>query len=371
MYYEYRGRVGTIYFNRTSTGGSWQKDSQPIFYVFKDYAECSDNQVFMRIDSTDEYSYYYYKDSNFVNGIGTYTVNSADVYTNKVNQFTQQNDFTYYPPTAPSPSTSQQLANKGYVDGIATDLAPAYSSSSTYAVGDIVSKDNGLFQCNTAISTAEDWDNTHWTAIKVTSLLSSKQDTLVSGTNIKTINSTSLLGSGDITISGGGGINIINGGDTIDLETSPTGIYVMDGQQNLWANSVSLKINGTSFKTIYLIKGQTFAFIKKFSDCTNNGEIVYAFRNYVRNASTWRSGYNPNDYPGQTFLQWGYKDGSSISESWNDESCLANPSGTVQFGSLPKTYMYRTPTADNEFIQKKYVDDSISTAIGTALSASY
>jgi len=33
---------------------------------------------------------------------------------------------------------------------------------------------------------------------------SGKQDTLVSGTNIKTINSTSLLGSGDITISGGG-----------------------------------------------------------------------------------------------------------------------------------------------------------------------
>jgi hypothetical protein len=32
--------------------------------------------------------------------------------------------------------------------------------------------------------------------------LNAKQDTLVSGTNIKTINSTSLLGSGDITIAG-------------------------------------------------------------------------------------------------------------------------------------------------------------------------
>lgn len=35
-------------------------------------------------------------------------------------------------------------------------------------------------------------------------LLDEKQDTLVSGINIKTINNTSLLGSGDITISGGG-----------------------------------------------------------------------------------------------------------------------------------------------------------------------
>ena len=43
--------------------------------------------------------------------------------------------------------------------------------------------------------------------------LSSKQDTLVSGTNIKTINSQSLLGSGDITISGGnpGFIQVQNG----------------------------------------------------------------------------------------------------------------------------------------------------------------
>jgi len=35
--------------------------------------------------------------------------------------------------------------------------------------------------------------------------LSGKQETLVSGTNIKTINNESLLGSGNITISGGGG----------------------------------------------------------------------------------------------------------------------------------------------------------------------
>lgn len=40
---------------------------------------------------------------------------------------------------------------------------------------------------------------------KITGLTSSKQDKLVSGTNIKTINGQSLLGSGNITIEGGGG----------------------------------------------------------------------------------------------------------------------------------------------------------------------
>ena len=45
-----------------------------------------------------------------------------------------------------------------------------------------------------------------WDCIKsfVTTKVASKQDTLVSGTNIKTVNNTSLLGSGDISIGGSG-----------------------------------------------------------------------------------------------------------------------------------------------------------------------
>lgn len=48
---------------------------------------------------------------------------------------------------------------------------------------------------------AYDADLTAWASVAT----SSKQDTLVSGTNIKTINGNSLLGSGDLVISGGGG----------------------------------------------------------------------------------------------------------------------------------------------------------------------
>lgn len=38
---------------------------------------------------------------------------------------------------------------------------------------------------------------------KVNEIIDDKQDTLVSGTNIKTINNTSILGSGNIDIQGG------------------------------------------------------------------------------------------------------------------------------------------------------------------------
>ncbi|HEY9701241.1 MAG TPA: hypothetical protein V6C58_02290, partial [Allocoleopsis sp.] len=58
----------------------------------------------------------------------------------------------------------------------------------------------------------------------LTTSLSNKQNNLISGTNIKTINGNSLLGSGDLTFSGGG---------TIDLSSK---------QDNL--------ISGTNIKTI-------------------------------------------------------------------------------------------------------------------------
>lgn len=46
-------------------------------------------------------------------------------------------------------------------------IAPAYSASTTYAVGDYVTKDGYLYRCNTAISTAEAWTAAHWTQVKV------------------------------------------------------------------------------------------------------------------------------------------------------------------------------------------------------------
>jgi hypothetical protein len=53
----------------------------------------------------------------------------------------------------------------------------------------------------------------YWTSAQTQSAISQsvsgKQDTLVSGTNIKTVNNESLLGSGNITIQGGGGNDVV------------------------------------------------------------------------------------------------------------------------------------------------------------------
>lgn len=82
---------------------------------------------------------------------------------------------------------------------------------------------------NTGFSPASGGSGAAWgditgtlsTQTDLQSELDDKQDTLVSGTNIKTINGTSVLGSGDLAISGGGG-----GAPATQILTEPrSGIY--------------------------------------------------------------------------------------------------------------------------------------------------
>ena len=47
------------------------------------------------------------------------------------------------------------------------NISDAYSSSSTYKVGQICIYDNTLYKCNTAITTAEEWTAAHWTATTI------------------------------------------------------------------------------------------------------------------------------------------------------------------------------------------------------------
>lgn len=68
-------------------------------------------------------------------------------------------------------------------DALRGSVANEYSSSSTYAVGDMVLKEGQLYKCNTAISTAEAWTAAHWTAVTVGGELSTVKDGLSSVEN--------------------------------------------------------------------------------------------------------------------------------------------------------------------------------------------
>lgn len=119
-------------------------------------------------------------------------------------------------------STSGLLKNDGSVDTNSYLTSSSLSnyvqkSSTTGLLKNDGTVDTSAYITSSAISGKEDTSNkvsswssttndTHYPTEKlVKDSLDSKQATLVSGTNIKTINNETLLGSGNITIQGGGG----------------------------------------------------------------------------------------------------------------------------------------------------------------------
>jgi len=89
-----------------------------------------------------------------------------------------------------------------------------------------------------------------------------KQEQLVSGTNIKTINGTTVLGSGDITISGGSGVTDVTatspisstGGTTPDISITQASAaddgYLSTGDWNMFNNKQDALSSGVNIQTI-------------------------------------------------------------------------------------------------------------------------
>ncbi len=101
---------------------------------------------------------------------------------------------------------------------------------------------------------------TTYTKTEVDTALNGKQATLVSGTNIKTINNESLLGSGNIDIQGGGGGKAIEAGRGISIttgETADTVSFDLPIYKTVSGTAYSLVLNTSSepsaniFKTKY------------------------------------------------------------------------------------------------------------------------
>jgi hypothetical protein len=92
-------------------------------------------------------------------------------------------------------------------------LSPVQSVSGKVGAVTLVKADVGLSNVDNTSDANKPISSATQTA------LNGKQDTLVSGTNIKTINGDSLLGSGDITVGGGG----ISDGDKGDITVSGSG----------------------------------------------------------------------------------------------------------------------------------------------------
>ena len=121
-----------------------------------------------------------------------------------------------------------QITNKGYITGY-TETDPVFQAS---AASGITSQDITNWNNKLDSSALNPYYTSAQTDTAISNATSGKQDTLVSGTNIKTINNQSLLGSGNIEIQGGGGGSSYTAGNNIDITNdviSVTGLATING----------------------------------------------------------------------------------------------------------------------------------------------
>lgn len=113
-----------------------------------------------------------------------------------------------------------------------------------------------------------------------TAQLNSKQDTLVSGTNIKTINGNSILGEGDITVSGGSASkewHFLGAADFLTGTTTNAEINVVGG--TISYDDVSIGDNVT------LDNDYDFVVLNKYTDDHGNHIAIMPIYNAVTNNS--------------------------------------------------------------------------------------
>lgn len=182
--------------------------------------------------------------------------------------------------------------------GSITGAASTIVSSNLAASRALISNSSGKVAVSAVTSTELGYLDGVTSAIQTQ--LNKKQATLVSGTNIKTINGTSILGSGNITISGGsgGGITLSDVADYLDEND-----YVTRGSAGALANISALTpANNATADSGITIGSQTL---------------------------TYRSLYAQNIYPRPAYALRVYTSESSGSVSYI-ERLRVGATGTVQ-----------------------------------------
>ena len=126
-------------------------------------------------------------------------------------------------------------------------------------------------------------------------LANGKQDKLVSGTNIKTVNGTSILGSGDITISGGSSDANVQAVDTGDVLDDVNVEYATTAYVDNKVANISL----TDYATIAYVDGLVGDINSVLEEIINGGPALITFT---------VGGKECQAEEGMTFYEWAISD---------------------------------------------------------------
>lgn len=224
----------------------------------------------------------------------------------------------------------------------------------------------------------------YYTKVEVDGLLDEKQDELISGTNIKTLNNESLLGTGNITIT--------------TEETDP--IFSNSPSSNITNNDITNWNNKSDFSGDYEDLSNKPTIPSKTSDLTNDSGYIDGLVMLTYGTSTWQdfqNAYNKNKvvycsvngrmafmaYVSSNNVEFQYyrsitthtdsQQGDQVfvyklsnNNSWSTETREATTKITTSTG-LEKNYDSGTLTlsVDNTIATKTYVDNSSIATITT------
>jgi hypothetical protein len=187
-----------------------------------------------------------------VSGTNIKTINSESILgTGNITLSTNLSGLTDV--TITSPSTGQVLKYNGSIWVNDADAGGISLTDLSVSVGSASGSGNLSYNTTNGTFTFTPAD------------LSTKQDTLVSGTNIKTVNNESILGSGNITISGGGGggATIATKSDNVEYkiiftdETSSTQENAYINADKLFFNPSTGQLNATILNSLSDVNHKT------------------------------------------------------------------------------------------------------------------
>lgn len=240
--------------------------------------------------------------SGLVKNDGTIDTTNYSTFNGSYTNLTNKPSYT---PTVTSSTTGAYKLGSINISGSNVDI---YGKDTHQSLTNYVQKSStsGLLKNDGTVDTTQylsslpshNHDDRYYTESEVDDALDDKQDLLVSGTNIKTINNTSLLGSGNITIGGGGSsVDIATswGSPTSDTKVPSEKLTKssLDGKISKSNTQGLVKNDGTIDTTSY----STFS--GSYNDLTNKPSIpsktsdLTNDSNYISKSST--SGLIKND----------------------------------------------------------------------------
>lgn len=125
--------------------------------------------------------------------------------------------------------------------------------------------------------------------VSVSNIVAGKQDTLVSGTNIKTINGSSVLGSGDLVVGSNYPIKLANSFSGIEITGTSV---VMSDSLFIPANTITntnflLQINATLYRTFSGIGGGVLGWLYLNSSNSLTGATLIGRSSQISTGQQW------------------------------------------------------------------------------------